>query len=336
MLSVNVIHDQVRVGPHFGVSFQRTLRIPDDGNTYPLPPGLGCFPIRRVADFTARVPAVWRARGGVFLPLYQREAMWLSFERPSWRPCAVKIAVGKVNAVTGEPWDERIVPGRQDYVVCPQQPWLDGINAGDGFIRQFVAMPLGLGCTVEGQVTGREEFGGLQIVVFEPQPGLFPHQMPWPDARRRGEAGWDDAQMLCCCESGGVEMGLAAGGRMRQKIHPDPYGARTWSEAARGRVYVNLVSSLMYRELTGEAPPPSPVSARSYSQAGLPWFDLYDEGKGDVAPSPVLAGVKSVQEKDAEHGFAPQQDDAPVVLSPGQVVPLSPAGDGLPVADGGW
>ena len=335
MLSVNVIHDQVRVGPHFEVSFQRTLRIPDDGHTYPLPPGLGRFPVRRVADFADRVPTAWRERGGVFLPMYQREAMWLSFDRPSWRPCAVKIAVGRVNAVTGEPWDERIVPGRQDYVVCPEQPWLDGINAGDGFIRQFVAMPLGMGYTVEGQVTAQEEFGGIQIAVFEPKPGLFPHRSPWGRARMRGQA-WGDDMMLCCCEAPGTEMGLAAGGRMRQEIYPDPHGAQTWSQEARGRVCVNIVSSLLYREITGEAPPPSPVSARSYSQAGLPWFDLYDEGKGDIAPSVVLAGVKSVKEKDAEHGFAPLQDDAPVALPPGLVVHLSSAGDGLPVADGGW
>ena len=34
---------------HLEVTFQRTLRIPDDGKTYPLPPGLGAFPVRRLA-----------------------------------------------------------------------------------------------------------------------------------------------------------------------------------------------------------------------------------------------------------------------------------------------
>jgi len=29
------------------IDFQRTLRIPDDDNTYPLPPGLGKFPSAR-------------------------------------------------------------------------------------------------------------------------------------------------------------------------------------------------------------------------------------------------------------------------------------------------
>ena len=30
------------------IHFQRTLRIPDDDTTYPLPPGLGRFPLRHV------------------------------------------------------------------------------------------------------------------------------------------------------------------------------------------------------------------------------------------------------------------------------------------------
>ena len=36
------------------ISFQRTLRIPDDGRDYPLPPGLGCFPLRHVDDARQR------------------------------------------------------------------------------------------------------------------------------------------------------------------------------------------------------------------------------------------------------------------------------------------
>src|SRR3954470_22721794 len=89
------------------VGFQRTLRIPDDGNVYPLPPSLGCFPIHRVQDHADRVPESWPEHGGVFLPMYQREAMWISFNA-SWPPTAIKLAVGMVNAITGSPWDDRL------------------------------------------------------------------------------------------------------------------------------------------------------------------------------------------------------------------------------------
>ena len=66
-----------------------------------LPPSLGVFPLRHVDDYADRVPASWREKGGVFLPMYQREAMWIAFNGPSHQPRAVQVAVGKVCALTG-------------------------------------------------------------------------------------------------------------------------------------------------------------------------------------------------------------------------------------------
>lgn len=143
----------LHIGRHLSVTFQRTLRIPDDGGSYPLPPGLGSFPIRRVEDYAERVPASWRAHGGVFLPMYQREAMWLSFQA-HWPPVALKLGVGNVNAISGARWTDALDTADQDYLVCPDQPWLDGINSGDGTIRQFVAMPLGHGLHRRGPGNG--------------------------------------------------------------------------------------------------------------------------------------------------------------------------------------
>jgi hypothetical protein len=172
--------------PGVTVSFQRTLRIPDDGRTYPLPPGLGTFPIRRVADYATRVPAAWREHGGVFLPMYQREAMWLQFGGP---PHALKVGVGKVCAISGERWREGLCTDPQDYIITGAQPWLDGIAAGKGTIRQFVAMPLGLGYTVEAQLTGEEKHGGIQLQAYAPKPGRL--------AQLRYDA-FDECEDLCC------------------------------------------------------------------------------------------------------------------------------------------
>ncbi|HEY7544452.1 MAG TPA: hypothetical protein VID27_06205, partial [Blastocatellia bacterium] len=127
MLKVTVRQDALQFGDGFSLTFQRTLRIPDDGKSYPLPPGLGAFPIRKVSDYIDRVPASWREHGGVFMPMYQREAMWINFNARHWKPNAVKVAVGKVNAVSGEAWNQRLLTDREDYLVCPPQPWLDGI-----------------------------------------------------------------------------------------------------------------------------------------------------------------------------------------------------------------
>jgi hypothetical protein len=58
-----------------------------------------------------------------------------------------------------EEWNPTLSGEKQDYMVCPSQEWLDGIKTGSGLIRQFVAMPLGFSYTVEGQISGKEEFG---------------------------------------------------------------------------------------------------------------------------------------------------------------------------------
>lgn len=309
------------------VSFQRTLRIPDDGRSYPLPPGLGAFPLRLVRDHADRVPDGWAEKGGVFLPMYQREAMWLRF---SGSPHALAIGVGKVSAITGERWRDELSSHPQSYVVTGAQPWLDGIASGKGTIRQFVAMPLGMGYTVEGQVTGEETHGGIQLQALPPRRGRVPG---WggPYRGALGGAGPIDGGVLSSCapppaacamgapgaaprRRASGAMGLAAGGRMTQKIYPDPHGVDAWDAARRARVFVHVVNSELWREITGEEPPPSPITARSYAQAGLPWFGLYDEGAPTLDPTATLAAVKSVKELDAEKSALPLEDDEPVVV----------------------
>jgi hypothetical protein len=323
----------------FGMNFQRTLRIPDDNKTYPLPPGLGTFPICKVDDFKDRVPSDWVEHGGVFIPMYQREAMWVNFVmREYWKPRAVKIAIGKVNAVSGKPWTEMLSKDKEDYLVCPPQPWLDGINAGDGYIKQFVAMPLGMGYTVEAQVTGQEKFGGIQVIVYEPKPGKF---QPPPPMERRHQSGGIAMPMMVYgaaapAAAGGAEMGLGAGGKMKQKIYPDPHGIDTWDSENSGRVYVHIVNSLMYREITGHEPPETPITAKTYQQHGYPWFDLYDDHLRDIQAPDALKQVKSIKEMDAEKGFKPQQDDSSVDVPEDKIVKYNLPKDPNEIRDGEW
>ena len=57
------------------IEFQRTLRIPDDNREHYLPPGLGRFSMSQVDDYSGQVPDAWCSHGGVFLPMYQAEAL---------------------------------------------------------------------------------------------------------------------------------------------------------------------------------------------------------------------------------------------------------------------
>jgi hypothetical protein len=307
--------DRIHIGERFSVAFQRTLRLPDDGQVYPLPPGLGPFPVRLVSEYPENVPSDWLERGGVFIPMYQREALWLGFEAAAWKPNAVKIAVGGVNALTGDPWNPVLHADPQDYLVTPDQPWLDGINLGSGIIRQFVATPLGMGDTVEAQVTGVERTGGLQIMVIEPKPGIFPDQAPY---ERPGEFESMFFAPLSIQENlGSLEMGLAAGGQMQQKIYPDPHGLETWDQENTGEVFVHIVNSLQYWTITGEEAPPTPVDAKTYTQYGLPWFALYDDEAETLAAAQKLAAVKSLQQREKERGTG--ESESPIEIDASQV-----------------
>lgn len=295
MLKVRTNGQRILVGEQFSVSFQRTLRIPEDDQTFPLPPSLGPFSIHQVADFSERVPEKWRQRQAFFIAMYQREALWLGFAAADWKPNAVKVAIGGVNAVSGSVGDEGLNSQTQNYLVCPDQPWLDGINAGDGFIRQFVAAPLGANKTVEAQITGRDAVGGIQLVVYEPKLGRFPDSPP--------ERALPETPYL---EAMGAEMGLAPGGRITQKIYSDPYGVDVWDQQNCETLYVYILNGQDYRAVSGLELPPTPVSVETYAEYGLPWFELYDESMQDVPAPGNLAGTKTMTEgtaKDAKHGI---------------------------------
>lgn len=320
---VEIVSDQLVLGP-VTVNFQRTLRIPETG-LHPLPPGLGRFPLRRVADYPDTAPAEWLSRGGVMLPIYQREAMWLSFNASE--PAALQVGVGKVCAVSGLPWIEHLVKDPQNYVALPDQPWLDGINAGDGFIRQFVAVPLGSGATVEGQVTGEETHGGVQLRAV----GLTEQAL----------AAWRAAQEAvreCCADmmldgvplpAPAASMGLGAGGRMRQEVYADDRQLADYDESGARRVFVHLCSAAQWTAITGEVPPPTPVDRDAYVEAGLPWFDYYDADARDLTAPAELTKVKSVGDVLGHH-------EKPFVpVDPTKVVTLKGA-SGAVVADGDW
>lgn len=287
------------------VVFQRTLRIPDDGRSYPLPPGLGAFPLRHVDDFAARVPEPWIRHGGVMMPMYQSEALWLQFFSPERYPFAVKVATGKINAVTGESWRDGLNRNPQDYMPVPEQPWLDGYCVEKGFIRQFVAMPLGAGYTAEEQVTGKAEHGGLQISAFPLRGEVWERIL---EERRRRMAEQTlvmraAAPAPAAAAMGG--MGLAPGGRMRQEIFTDRRPMEDWDTRASSRCFVHLANSLAWRHITGAAPPTAPRTAEEYTRHGLPWFEYYDERQTAVGGSGVLAALKSVLQIGKEKGEAP-------------------------------
>jgi len=314
------------------IEFQRTLRIPDDGKIYPLPAGFGSFPLRHVDDYKDDVPAPWIERGGVLMPMYQSEALWINLSTDY--PFAVKIAAGKINAVTGEPWRADLQRDPQNYLVLPGQPWLDGFAVRKGVIRQFVAMPLGAGYSLEEQITGKADTGGIQLQVFPMRAeAYFRSQMEalLPKSLKdlldelvdeilvsshilggsilRSRSPLRSAAGTCAEHA---SMGLGAGGTMRQEIFKDPHDFSDWDLSTTSRCFVHLCNSLMWRQITGSNPPHPPFTAWEYQCARIPWFDYYRDDLSALSGSAVLDKAKSVFALGQEKGDKPLPDNSSI------------------------
>ena len=160
------------------IEFRRTFRIPDDDNTYHLPEGVSNFSLFETSAFEKMPHSLhWQAKGGLFFSIYQREALCLTFSYDELgfnggeNSCrygfefAIKVYAGGINAVS------RAVVGGEDeleqgYIIIPPQRRLGGLITGPEEAKQFVSMPLGSGYTVEQQLTGKENIGGIQFKII--------------------------------------------------------------------------------------------------------------------------------------------------------------------------
>jgi hypothetical protein len=291
------------------IEFQRTLRIPDDGKIYPLPAGFGRFPLRHMDDHRETVSEPLLRRGGVLMPMYQSEALWIRFRTDY--PFAVKVAAGKINAVTGDQWTTDLQREPQDYLVLPEQPWLDGFAVQKGVIRQFVAMPLGAGYSIEEQITGRADTGGIQLQVFPMRAeAYFQSEVEaWLPKSLENLLGELVDGILVSSETSGyyilglkpprmavddAMMGLGAGGTMRQEIYKDGHDFSDLDLSLTSRCFVHLCNSLVWRQVTGSNPPHPPFTAAEYANAGIPWFDHYRDDLSALSGSAVLDNAQSV------------------------------------------
>ncbi|OLN83089.1 hypothetical protein CCHL11_09645 [Colletotrichum chlorophyti] len=413
------------------MQLHRTIRVPDNRDINSLPPSLGTFPLFKVRDYARRMPEDMAKKGGIFFPMYQREAMWISFS--SSVPFAIKIYVGGVNAVSGFPMTEndktrekrlrmlRAGKSIQDYMVVPKQPWLDGIASEDGNIRQFVAQPKGSGFSVEAQVTGEENVGGIQIEIIPSKKNVptkidfrytnkadkvvtrafdlaekgLTAESTWLDVKKRIQDEFDipvSEQLLEIPKSqahAGVrshfnpdfsdavklgdvyfppnfrtidvkhivvtkvrslkrlaqprkgnpqgfmgssvmalmsaapsaarcseaqppappsvkEMGLAAGGLIKQTIETDDRLSDSWDVEASVMVNLQILDVESFCAVTGQPAPSTPVDAKTYADHGYPFFEIWGEEKTGIKGE--FEEVKSVAQIEAERAMASGKD----------------------------
>ena len=243
------------------------------------------------------------------MPMFQADALWLNFssinqtrEPEEDYPIAIKIGTGKICAVSGDDWSPSLNRDPQDYVVVPHQPWIDGYNVGEDIVKQFIAAPLGQGYTVEEQLRENADTGGIQIQAFPMKRKFYDEMIREMNARLMRSAIMPSAPSISFSEESTdnvmacMDMGLAAGGRMRQEIYSDYHDFDAWDLRNSQRCFVTLANAEQWMDLTGEEPPLSPMSAHTYTEHNLPWFDYYGGDQEAIAGAKKLQNIKSVKD----------------------------------------
>jgi hypothetical protein len=122
-----------------------------------------------------------------------------------------------------------------------------------------------------------------------------------------------DSDMAFSMRVGAADMGLAPGGRMHQEIYKDPFKLSDWDMDQISRCFVDLTNSMVWRAITGDAPPTVPFTAKEYSTHGLPWFDYYSDNSTALKGSEKLKSLKSVVEMGKDKGDNPLPENEGVV-----------------------
>lgn len=94
------------------------------------------------------------------------------------------------------------------------------------------------------------------------------------------------------------KMGIAAGGRIKQSIVRDTTAPTFWDGARTTTVDMHIVNSTAFKQITGMDPPETPITAKTYEKAGLPYFDIWNEKPSGIKGD--FEGVKSVNQLNKE------------------------------------
>jgi hypothetical protein len=101
---------------------------------------------------------------------------------------------------------------------------------------------------------------------------------------------------------GGWGMGVAPGACIQQQILKDPHSFAHWRTERSVLVSVQILNSVAFEMLTGMLPPPSPITVKSYLDAGYPFYSFYSEDAASSAGQRNFSRIRSIADLDVVDG----------------------------------
>lgn len=123
-------------------------------------------------------------------------------------------------------------------------------------------------------------------------------------------------------------MALGAGGLIKQVIKKDKSEADKWDRERTMFFNVQILNSKAFQAVTGRPAPPSPVTVKTYSHHGLPYFDIYGEHPTSIHG--WFADIRSVNQLDKSAPTSRENRDAIAEVDnnvAGPVILLDPYGN---------
>ena len=325
--SLQVSFPEVHPMAKMTVTFEKAFRAEQEGQEASKLSTKARFPLKHIDDYAAKIPAKLLKRGGIILPMYQSEALAIHFmphkakssdgspyenaEGKSWYPFIVKVGCGLINAVSGGNIKDKLSSYPQNYLFIDKPTLLYGMNDKSGVIRQFIASPLGKGITVEEQLTGNAQYGGIQLIIYPLKKKTF-EEFYAPQKKMLGEKILFSLEIPCLrlddrifSKKGYIpnesvanekykeecnwlndhsgpkriipSMGISYGERICSLFEKDFYDHTDWDRKHYSRCFVHILNSEAWEEITGEKPETNAISEKQYRSFRLSWKEEYCE-----------------------------------------------------------